>query len=252
METYQRDLTTKQKLFCDFVLQGLNATRAALRAGYSRTTAENGCLMNMPKIKKYLAEHATGGEDVQVSHDMILKQLCKIAFANVQDCFMPDGMLKGMDDIGPDTMAAVESISITAAGDVKIKMYSKMAALEKIARRTGFYIPVAAKPVSVAEPVLEVAVAMTDQNDDFDQPLFYKDADGYMAGEISDNDAEEDTLKAVIFSGSDKRVSLKGDNNLASCVKDGGVIVPFSTATLKKGNPFYQAGWDTKSYNCCE
>lgn len=50
-------LTTKQKLFCDEYLIDLNATQAAIRAGYSEKTAgqigdEN---LKKPQIQEYLA-----------------------------------------------------------------------------------------------------------------------------------------------------------------------------------------------------
>ena len=51
-------MTEKQKLFCEEYLIDLNATQAALRAGYSEKTAysignEN---LKKPEIQKYLAE----------------------------------------------------------------------------------------------------------------------------------------------------------------------------------------------------
>ena len=56
MENYINQLTIKQQLFCDEYLKDMNATRAALRAGYSAETAMNGSLMRKPKIKAHL-EH---------------------------------------------------------------------------------------------------------------------------------------------------------------------------------------------------
>jgi phage terminase small subunit len=49
-------LTPKQQRFCDEYLIDLNATKAALRAGYSGATALSGQLMLLPKIKHYLSD----------------------------------------------------------------------------------------------------------------------------------------------------------------------------------------------------
>lgn len=51
-------MTPKQKAFCDYYLQYLNATKSAEKAGYSsksafRIGAEN---LQKPEIKKYIAE----------------------------------------------------------------------------------------------------------------------------------------------------------------------------------------------------
>lgn len=51
-------LTAKQKRFCQEYLIDLNATQAAIRAGYSEKTAKDiGCEnLAKPNIKKYIAE----------------------------------------------------------------------------------------------------------------------------------------------------------------------------------------------------
>jgi phage terminase small subunit len=53
-----KELTQKQKLFCEYYIENWNATDAAKRAGYSETTAysigsEN---LSKPEIKEYIEE----------------------------------------------------------------------------------------------------------------------------------------------------------------------------------------------------
>ncbi len=51
-------LTEKQKAFCDYYIQTLNATESAIKAGYSEKTAKViGCEnLTKPNIQKYLEE----------------------------------------------------------------------------------------------------------------------------------------------------------------------------------------------------
>ena len=90
-------LTPKQQLFCDEYLIDMNATRAALRAGYSKNTALNGQLMQIPKIALYIkSRREETSRKLQIDHQMVLAELAKTAFANIGDYFGADGKLKPM------------------------------------------------------------------------------------------------------------------------------------------------------------
>ena len=149
-------LTPKQLLFCTEYLTDMNATRAALRAGYSSSTALNGQLMNIPKIKCYLQQQTQQRmERVQFTHDQVLRELGKIAFGNMADYFAADGSIKPMNEVGNDAKAALWSVSVSDAGSggsvigdntdskrlLKFRMYNKLSALDKIAKHIGFYKP---------------------------------------------------------------------------------------------------------------
>ena len=158
MDTNFREaLTSKQQLFCDEYLMDLNATRAALRAGYSSSTALNGQLMVMPKIKYYLQQRmAANATKAQFTHDMVLRELGKIAFGNMAAYFDEAGNIKPMHNVSDDAKAALWSVSVSDAGSgasagvgtTKFRMYNKLAALDKIAKHTGFYnVDATAPPV---------------------------------------------------------------------------------------------------------
>jgi hypothetical protein len=166
-------LTPKQQLFCDSYLTDFNATRAALRAGYSTSTALNGQLMQMPKIKYYLQERmAETSAKFDINHNAVLAELTKIGLANMGNYFGEDGKVKPMNEISADDMAAVESIVVSPDGTVKIKLYSKMAALEKIAKHLNFYNP----PEKPQAPVyVHVTTADLVADDSFDDNLFKQD-----------------------------------------------------------------------------
>ena len=74
-------LTAKQKRFCDEYLIDLNATQAAIRAGYSKKTAgvianEN---LNKPYIKKYIDERMAEKEAMLIAdQDEVLRYLTAV------------------------------------------------------------------------------------------------------------------------------------------------------------------------------
>lgn len=74
-------MTAKQQLFCDEYLIDLNATQAAIRAGYSKKTAysigtEN---LNKPELKKYIADRMAEKEAALIAdQDEVLKYLTSV------------------------------------------------------------------------------------------------------------------------------------------------------------------------------
>lgn len=81
-------LTAKQQRFCDEYLIDLNATQAAIRAGYSEKTAtEQGArLLTNVKVQEYIQERKQDRvERTEITQDMVLKELAIIAFSNAAD-----------------------------------------------------------------------------------------------------------------------------------------------------------------------
>ena len=83
-------LTAKQQLFVDEYLKDLNATQAAIRAGYSESSAkEIGCEnLTKPNIRlavdKALAERS---ERTKIDADWLLKRLAAEAEADIADIY---------------------------------------------------------------------------------------------------------------------------------------------------------------------
>ena len=74
-------MTAKQKRFCDEYLIDLNATQAALRAGYSKKAARQVGNENMskPYIKNYIEERMQEKEDSLIAkQDEVLKYLTSV------------------------------------------------------------------------------------------------------------------------------------------------------------------------------
>ncbi len=74
-------MTAKQKRFCDEYLIDLNATQAAIRAGYSPKTARNIANENLtkPNIKAYIEKRMKEIEDNLIaSQDEVLRYLTSV------------------------------------------------------------------------------------------------------------------------------------------------------------------------------
>lgn len=72
-------LTDKQKRFIEEYLIDLNATQAAIRAGYSQKTADVQGTQNLVKLKVFIQEAQNKrSERVQISQDDVLRDLMEL------------------------------------------------------------------------------------------------------------------------------------------------------------------------------
>ena len=75
------NMTNKQKRFCDEYLIDLNATQAAIRAGYSKKTARKIGQENLTKldIKNYIEERMAQKEsELIATQDEVLKYITSV------------------------------------------------------------------------------------------------------------------------------------------------------------------------------
>lgn len=136
-------LTEKQKMFVQEYLIDLNATQAAIRAGYSPKTAnEQGSrLLAKVSIKEEIErEMAKRSRRTGISQDRVLQEYAKVAFANIEDIVNTDGTLK--ETATREDMAAVSSIKTKKTEDGEereLKLYDKLKALEALGRHLGIF-----------------------------------------------------------------------------------------------------------------
>jgi phage terminase small subunit len=149
-------LNAKQKRFVEEYLIDLNATQAAIRAGYSEKTARQMGTENLAKpvisaaIEEAIAKRA---ERTEITQDMVLRELAKIGFSNMQD------YMKSTKDGDPyldfssltrDQAAALTEVTIEDFRDgrgedirdvrrVKFKLADKRAALVDIGKHLGMF-----------------------------------------------------------------------------------------------------------------
>lgn len=79
-------MTDKQKKFCDEYLIDLNATQAAIRAGYSEKTANRIASENLSKldIQEYIQKRQKEGQErAEITRGDIIDQLKSIGFVDL-------------------------------------------------------------------------------------------------------------------------------------------------------------------------
>lgn len=83
----QSKLTEKQKRFCEEYLIDLNATQAAIRAGYSKKTAYSmgQRLLKNVEVQKYISYlQSEQSNRTGITSDTVLKELEKIALTDTE------------------------------------------------------------------------------------------------------------------------------------------------------------------------
>ena len=150
-------MTDKQKMFCNEYLIDMNATRAYMRA-YTNCKNEESArrlgskLLTKIDIKQYVEERINDRQKrVEITQDMVVKELAKIAFLDIRKMYNEDGGLKRIQDIDEDTAGAIVSIESTEEFDgygenreqigynKKVKMSDKTKALELLGKHLGMF-----------------------------------------------------------------------------------------------------------------
>jgi phage terminase small subunit len=141
-------MTKKQKIFVEEYLIDLNATQAAIRAGYSPATARIIAAENLAKpnisaaVEKALAERS---KRTGINADRVVKELARIAFVKITDVVDPyDVTIKA--DASEDDLAAIQSVKVkTMDGDKgsseerEVKLNDKIRALELLGKHLGMW-----------------------------------------------------------------------------------------------------------------
>lgn len=139
-------LTPKQARFVEEYLVDLNATQAAVRAGYSARSAKQVGYENLTKpyiqsaIQDYQKQLAV---EAGVTPEKIVKELAKLAFLDINDLFDSDWNLKNASQVPNHVKAAITSVSktTTTAGSstVKVTLTNKLGAIDLLGRVLGIF-----------------------------------------------------------------------------------------------------------------
>lgn len=158
--TAQPALTPRQQRFVDEYLVDLNATQAAIRAGYSaKTAAEIGCEnLSKPQIAAALkAAKDARAAQTGVTAQRVVAELAKIGFADIRNIVRWGGAVPLVDpesdevrvvngvalvdsmDLTADQAAAIAEVSQSKGGTLRIKLHDKQAALVSLGRHLGIF-----------------------------------------------------------------------------------------------------------------
>ena len=148
----KKGLTPKQERFIQEYLIDLNATQAAIRAGYSQKTAHPMGAENLRKptiaaaITKAQLERA---KRTEITQDRVLEEYAKLAFLNPKHFYDDKGQLIPIHELPDEVAAALTGMDITTAYNKenetfdtikKIKYSDKKGALDSLAKHLGMFI----------------------------------------------------------------------------------------------------------------
>lgn len=146
-------LNDKQRRFVEEYLVDLNATQAAIRAGYSEKTAQmqsSRLLLNVMVAQAISEAQLRRSKRTEITQDRVLQELAKLGFGDIRDIFSENGSLRHPKDMDPDAAARISSIEVvvkpvpgTQGQEVehvaKIKAWDKLGALTQIGRHLGMF-----------------------------------------------------------------------------------------------------------------
>jgi len=157
MEQSPKELTGKQKKFCEEYIFDFNASRAARAAGYSESTSGEMGYENLrkPEIQAYIDELQEDLSKISgITRLKVLREHEKLAFTSI--AHLHDSWIerKDFDKLTADEKACiseiqtqVRKISVVREGEkeqdieiefIKIKLYDKQKSLDSISRMLGY------------------------------------------------------------------------------------------------------------------
>lgn len=142
-------LTPKQERFVDEYLTDLNATQAAVRAGYSKKTAGRQAmeLLNKTHIAAEISVRKKRiADDTGITRNRIIQEMARLAFFSIKGLVNSEGNPKPIHELSDDVAAAINGVEITVTGgnedqDAHVKKYripDKNKALENLAKILGY------------------------------------------------------------------------------------------------------------------
>lgn len=143
-------LTPKQQRFVEEYLVDLNATQAAIRAGYSSRSANRIATENLSKpvireaIQRAKAERS---QRTQITADRVLEEYARLAFSDPRDLFDDDGNLSQIKDLKEPIAAAIASMEVFTkidetgkiANTTRVRLWNKNKSLSDLAKHLGLF-----------------------------------------------------------------------------------------------------------------
>lgn len=139
-------MTSKQKRFCEEYIIDLNATQAAIRAGYSPKSAPK--VGDQIRRKTEIAAEIARLQEIRsqktgITAERVIEELRRLAFSDNRKLYREDGTLKLPHEWDEDTAAAVSGAETREnyRGVItrKIRLWDKKGALELLGKHLGLF-----------------------------------------------------------------------------------------------------------------
>lgn len=162
------ELNDKQKRFIDEYMIDLNATQAAIRAGYAPGSADvqGPRLMGNVRVRARLDERlAERSKRTGINADRVLRELARIALVDSSDVIDFDDatVREGAQREDTAAIASIKCKTTTIGGEVgketverEIKLHDKVKALELLGKHLGMFtekVKIEADITTKAEPM---------------------------------------------------------------------------------------------------
>lgn len=137
-----RKLSHKQQAFIAEYLKDKNATQAAIRAGYSKKTADAIGKENLRKPPIHDAiESALNkvNQDAGLEATKLRREIARLAFSDPRGILHADGRIKMPHELDDDTAAAIASFEVDKDGAIKYKFWDKNSAQERASKILGIF-----------------------------------------------------------------------------------------------------------------
>ncbi len=141
-------LTAKQKRFVEEYLIDLNATQAAIRAGYSPRTAEQAAsrMLSFVKVKEEIEKAmAERSKRTGISQDRVIQELARIAFVNPKNV-IDTNSASVLSSASEDDTACIQSVKVKmsesdngSSCEREVRLNDKLKALELLGKHLGMF-----------------------------------------------------------------------------------------------------------------
>lgn len=163
-------LNLREKIFVKEYAVDLNATRAAIAAGYSERSASvtGARLITKAKVKNEIEKAMKEKmERAEINQDWVIRRYAAIAGTDKRQFFNNDGTLKPVREWTEEMAACVSSLDIQelsgedgkSAMIKKLRLLDSRAALDSIARHLGMFVDKVEHSGSVEAPKVVIELS---------------------------------------------------------------------------------------------
>ena len=164
-------MNDKQRRFAEEYIIDLNATQAAIRAGYSpRTAGAMGFdLLKNPEIQAVICKAQDArAERTHITQDRVLQEIARLAFFDPRKLYDEQGNIKPIHELDDDTAACIGGLDVLTTSRVedgkegepvvvisevtkKFKIWDKNSALEKAGKHLKLFTDVSEVKLTMDE-----------------------------------------------------------------------------------------------------